>query len=167
VEVIAIPGRQALGAVVDVFLGNIDPAGHGVGTADPVSSSPFGHGIAESDDPGARRHSVFGIDAGEFARRGAVGEGKAQAYGRPRNAPPEPPNLRAESPFAPITIAPMAAQSGHSPAFHAIRPTSASTSEDIATGTRRKWGEGFRGEPMVTRASRGFAGENRGFTAPF
>ena len=56
---------------------------------------------------------------------------------------------------------------GMQPAFATIRPTSASTCEDIATGTRRKWGEVSRGEPMVTRSSRGFAGKAALLLAPF
>ena len=71
-------------------------------------------------------------------------------------------------PIAPNTIAPVAAQSGaFTGSSLSMRPTSASTREDIATGTRRKWGEGFRGEPMVTRAFRRFTGEAAILLAPF
>lgn len=46
-------------------------------------------------------------------------------------------------------------------------PPSASTPKDIATGTRRKWGEPCRGEPMVTRDFRGFTGRNGVSLPPF
>ena len=39
-----------------------------------------------------------------------------------------------------------------------MRPTSAPRHEDIASGTRRKWGEPPRGEPKVTAAGREITG---------
>ena len=82
VEIIAVPGGHALGAVVRVFLGNIDAAGHRIGLADPVGAAALRHGIAERHHARARGHPVFGIDtAGEFVRRGAIGKEKARCHG--------------------------------------------------------------------------------------
>jgi hypothetical protein len=69
VEIIAIPGRQALLAIIDVFFGDVDPAADGIGFADTVGAAALGHGIAQRDHPRAGGNAISGIDAtGELAR---------------------------------------------------------------------------------------------------
>src|SRR5664280_2261549 len=78
VEVVAVPGRQADGAVVDVFLRDIFAAADQIGFADPVDAAALRHRLAISDDAGAGGNAVFGIDpAGQAAR--AIGERQAAA----------------------------------------------------------------------------------------
>ena len=82
VEIVAVPGRQALGAVVDVLLRHVGPPGNHIGLSDAVGAAALGYGVAERHDSRARRDAVFGIDAaGEFVGRGAVGQHKASGHG--------------------------------------------------------------------------------------
>src|ERR1019366_7391890 len=77
-EVVAVPGGQADGAVVDVFLRDIFAAADQVGLADPVDAAALRHRLAIRDDAGAGGNAVFGIDpAGQAAR--AIGERQAAA----------------------------------------------------------------------------------------
>ena len=80
-EIIAVPGGQALLAIVDVFFGDVDPPCDDIGLANPVRASALRHGITESNDTGTGGHAIFGIDpAGKFTRRRAVGENEACRY---------------------------------------------------------------------------------------
>ena len=147
VEIVAIPGSHSLGAIVRILFRHVDPACDGVGLADAVGSPALRHGLPERHHARARGDAIFGIDAaGEFAGRGAVGEEKARCHGNsatrrqddrfwPSN--PHRPNYHFQRPTAYVeALRP----------YLTMRPTSASRREDIATGTRRKWGQLPRGE---------------------
>jgi hypothetical protein len=69
VEIIAIPGREPLLAIIDVLFGHVDPTADNVGPADAIGATALRHGFAESNDPGAAGYAISGIDpAGELAR---------------------------------------------------------------------------------------------------
>ena len=61
VEILAVPGRQALGAVVGVFLGLVGAAADDIRLADPVGAAALGHRLAERNEARARRHAIFRI----------------------------------------------------------------------------------------------------------
>src|SRR5664279_1126109 len=84
VEIVAVPGGQADGAVIHVFLRDIFAAAHRIRLADPVDAAALWHRLAIGDDAGAGGNAVFGIDpAGQAAR--AIGECQA-ASGQPDKA---------------------------------------------------------------------------------
>ena len=76
VEIVAVPGGHADGAVIDVFMRHVFAARHHIGLADPVDAAALGHRLARLDHAGAGGDAVFGIDpAGQAA--GAIGERQA------------------------------------------------------------------------------------------
>ena len=158
-EIIAVPGGHSLGAIVGILFRHVDPARNGVGLADTVGSPALRHGFAERHHTGAGRNAIFGINAaGELVRRGAVGENETRSHGssatrRQDNrfwlSNPHSPQLPFHRPRAYVeACAP----------YSTMRPTSASRREDIATGTRRKWGQLRRGESIVAWRIRRFTG---------
>src|SRR3569623_467665 len=80
-EAVAVPGGEPLSTVMRVFLRNVDPPSHRIGLADPVGPAAFRHRLAEGDDPGAARNSVFWINPAEFARGAAIGQHQACTRG--------------------------------------------------------------------------------------
>ena len=80
-EIIAIPGGHSLGAIVGILFRHVDPARDRVGLADTIGAAALRHGFPESHHAGAGRNAVFGIDAaGEFVRRGAIGEDETRCH---------------------------------------------------------------------------------------
>jgi hypothetical protein len=78
VEIVAIPGGQALLAVVGVLFRNVDSASDGIGFADAINAAALWHGIAKGHHARTAGNAVFGINvAGIFARRRAIGEDEA------------------------------------------------------------------------------------------
>ena len=68
VKIVAVPGRQAFGAVVAVFLGHVQPSGDRIRPADPEGAAASRHRLAGLDDARAGRHAVFRIKpVGELA----------------------------------------------------------------------------------------------------
>jgi hypothetical protein len=81
VEIVAVPGCHALGAVVRIIFRHINPAGDGIGLADTVGTTTLRHGFAHRDHPRTGGNAVFGVDlAGEFALGGAVGENETRGH---------------------------------------------------------------------------------------
>ena len=136
VEIIAIPGGHALGAVVGVFLGHIDPARHRIGLADAIGAAALRHGIAEGHHPRAGGHAVFRIDAaGELVRTTRSWPARGMHRRQPRHAPPGKPDLTAEIPIRPKLPfrrlrAPDGGCSGHVPGYG---PTPHQDDDDNAT----------------------------------
>src|ERR1700681_4591514 len=159
VEIVAVPGGHALLAIFGIFFRHIDPAANRIGLADAIGAAALRHGIAERDHPRAGGNAIFRIDAaGEFVRRGTVGEDEAGGH---RGSATQHPEDRIW-PWNP-----------HRPNYHStgrmpiwrrerpyttMRPTSAPRHDDIASGTWRKWGEPPRGEPKVTAEGREITG---------
>ncbi|MGY4359586.1 hypothetical protein ACVW0J_006079 [Bradyrhizobium sp. i1.7.7] len=50
VEIVAVPGRHTLGAVVDVLLRHVGPAAHNIGLADAVGAAAFRNRIPKRHD---------------------------------------------------------------------------------------------------------------------
>ena len=68
VEIIAIPGGHADGAVIDILFRDVNPAGHRIRLADPVDAAAFWHRLAWFNNTRARRNAVTWIDpAGQTA----------------------------------------------------------------------------------------------------
>src|SRR5262249_59284612 len=61
-EIIAIPRGHALGAVVDVFFGSINPPCHRVGLSDPIHAASLWHRLARLDNAGASRNAAKPIN---------------------------------------------------------------------------------------------------------
>ena len=105
VEVVAIPGSHALGAIVRILFRHVDPACDGVGLADAVGSPALRHGLPERHHARARGDAIFGIDAaGEFARTRRNWQGEGTLPRQQYHAPPGRSFLAVESPSSPITI---------------------------------------------------------------
>ena len=62
VEIVAVPRRQPLGAIVRVVLRDVSLAGDHIGRADPKSAAALGHRLAGADHAVARGNAVARID---------------------------------------------------------------------------------------------------------
>src|SRR5690349_1560927 len=72
VEIVAVPGGVANGAVIEVFARNVGAAGDHVGLADPVIAAAFWNRLAERDHTLAAGDAISRIDAAGVL--GAIGE---------------------------------------------------------------------------------------------
>ena len=112
VEILAVPGRQALGAVIGIFLRLVGPAADGVGLADAIGAAALGHRLAERDQARARRHAVFRIELA----RGLAALGEQDSSRRPR------PRDQAQPPPPPRPIGPQHATKAGAPPLNRIQP---------------------------------------------
>src|SRR5690242_21327097 len=62
VEIRAIPGGDAIGAIVRIVFGDIGPTGHGVRRAHPVDPRALRNCSARLDQTGARLDAIAGVD---------------------------------------------------------------------------------------------------------
>jgi hypothetical protein len=90
VKIVAIPGREALRAIVRVFLGDVSLAADHIGAPDPVGAAAFRHRLARTDDARARRHAVARVDPAELVGGRAARQCQADDAGQTGARPPPP-----------------------------------------------------------------------------
>ena len=99
VEIIAIPGGHALGAVVRVLFRHVDPACDGIGLADAVGSAALRHGLAQSPPRGgSRRRRIWDRRGWRICPTRRNWQGAGTLPRQQRHAPPGRSILAVESP---------------------------------------------------------------------